>query len=302
MNRSPLVYIVILNYNGYIDTIECINSIKRIIYDNYRVVIVDNNSNDDSEKILKEKFPDYIILQTGKNLGYAAGNNIGIKYAVTNNANYICIMNNDVIVNKFFLNKLINYMDDNRNTAMVGPMLLEYKNKDIIQSTGSIINLNKGYALPLNNNKRKNQIKEGIIKCDYVSGACILVRKEIIDVIGLIPENYFLFYEETEWCLKVKQYGYDVTCVCDAEIIHKGSISINKISGLNEYFMCRSRVVFEKRNANTIQFINFCLYLIIQTAYRIAFKKQSVITVKYYMDGFFDRVSREYDFAYIAEK
>ncbi|ADK13612.1 glycosyltransferase family 2 protein [Clostridium ljungdahlii] len=301
MEIEPLVYIIILNYNGYKDTIECVNSLKKINYKNYKIVIVDNNSTDESEKILKEKFNQCIIIQTGKNLGYAGGNNVGIRYAVKNNSDYICILNNDVIVEKCFLEELVKYLYSNHNTAMVGPMICEYSNKRVIQSTGAIVNLYKGSVPSLNSGKMEDVVNQKVIKCDYIGGACILVRKEILDEIGLIPENYFLFFEETEWCLKAKKMGYDIVCYCNAKVNHKGSASINKVSGLSEYFMHRNRVVFEKRNANLIQLICFYVYLFLQTIYKIVLKKQSLNILKYYIDGLLNRVDERYSFVHIGK-
>lgn len=301
MENEPLVYIIILNYNGYKDTIECVNSLKKINYKNYNVIIVDNNSIDESEKILKEKFKQYTIIQTGENLGYAGGNNVGIRYAVKNNADYICILNNDVIVEKYFLEELVKYLYNNHNAAMVGPMICEYSNERIVQSTGAMINLYKGNVPPLNCGKTQDEINQKVIKCNYIGGACILVRKEILDEIGLIPENYFLFFEETEWCLKAKKRGYDIVCYCNAKVNHKGSASINKVSGLSEYFMHRNRVVFEKRNANLVQLICFYVYLFLQTVYIIILKKQSLNILKHYIDGLLNRVDKRYSSVHIGK-
>lgn len=301
MKNEPLVYVIILNYNGYKDTIECVNSLKKIVYKNYKIVIVDNNSTDDSEKVLKESCKECLIIQTGRNLGYAGGNNIGINYSIENESDYICILNNDVVVEQNFLNELVKHFENNDNTAMVGPMICEYSNKQIIQSTGARVNLYKGDVSPLNNGKTEEQIKQKIIKCDYVGGACILVRRDVLEDIGLIPENYFLFFEETEWCFRAREKRYDVICCCDAKVKHKGSSSMNKVSGLSEYFMHRNRIIFEKRNANLIQLICFYVYVTFETIYRIVVKKRSTKLVNYYFDGLLNKVNKKYEFAYISK-
>ena len=299
MKKTPLVYIIVLNYNGYRDTIECIESLKYISYNNYRIIIVDNYSTDGSEKVLKEKFCDCIFLQTGRNLGYAGGNNIAIEYALVNNAEYICILNNDVIVTVDFLSELVEYSEQNQDVAMVGPMICEYADDRIIQSTGAMVDLYRGKIPLINCGKTEEYITEKIVKCDFVGGACILVRKSVVDQIGLIPENYFLFFEEAEWCLKAKKIGYAIICNCNAKVKHKGSVSIKKVPGLNEYFINRNKIVFEKRNAKFIQLCLFYLYVIMQTTYRIILKKENFKIVKYYIDGALGRVNRKYAFVYI---
>ena len=244
----------------------------------------------------------YCIIQTGKNLGYAGGNNIGIKIAIENEADYICILNNDVIVERDFLEKLVKYLEKNKNTDMVGPMICEYDESNIIQSTGAMVNLFNGVITLINHGSRENEIKEKIIECDYIGGACILVRKETIDQIGLLPENYFLFFEETEWCLNAKKNGYNIICNCNAKVKHKGSASIDKVSGLSEYFMHRNRVVFEKRNANLFQLGIFYFYITLHIFYRILFKRGSSFIIKYYFDGLFNKVNEKYDFVDLPNK
>jgi GT2 family glycosyltransferase len=105
-----------------------------------------------------------------------------------------------------------------------------------------------------------------VLEVDYVAGACLLIRSELIKKIGLIPEEYFLFFEETEWCLKARRAGQKVVCVCDSLIYHKGSKSTEKVGGLQEYYMTRNQIIFEKRNAGRSQWAVFCL----QRMYRMA--------------------------------
>lgn len=299
MGDNPLVYLIVLNFNGHKDTIECVNSLKNISYKNYKIIIVDNNSTDDSEEILKEKFSEYIFIQTGKNLGYAGGNNYGINYALKHNADYICILNNDTIVSENYLSELVSYMENNINCGMIGPAILESNSEDIIQSTGGVVNLLKGDVLPINNGKALNQV-DSIINCDYVGGACILVRCEVIKKIGLIPEAYFLFFEETEWCYHAKNIGYSIICLTKSHVFHKGSISINTVLGLSEYLMERNRIVFVKRNADILTKFGFYIFLTVKIFCKCAFKNIKYIRyMKYYFHGIFNIVDKKYPFIYL---
>jgi len=302
MLSEPLVYIIILNYNGYKDTIECIHSLKDIDYKNYKIVVVDNNSVDNSIEKIKNTFNEIVVLNTGINLGYAGGNNYGIKYALENKANYICVINNDVIVDRNFLKPLVDYMENNKNVGIVGPAVCEYYDKNIVQSTGAKINLAKGNVPLINYGKKYSNItKSKVIECDYISGACLLFRKDLVNEIGYIPESYFLFYEETEWCLKVKRRGYKVVCLPNSKIYHKGSASVKNISGLSEYLGFRNRVVFVKRNANIIQKIYFYNYLFLQFLYWSIFKRKKIYIFNYYLHGFFNKIDKKYSFCYIKK-
>lgn len=284
--KKKLVAIIILNYKGLDDTIECVKSVKKIMYKNFLCAIVDNDSQDGSYEKLKEMFPEYKIIQFGENKGYAAGNNLGIKYALQEEAEYVCILNNDVIVKSDFLNVIIEYMEKNNTVGIAGPKICEYFAPEVIQSTGARIDLYKGVVPALNVGIAEEKISDEIIQCDYVGGACLIVKSEVISKIGLIPECYFLFFEETEWCLKAKRCNYDVVCISKAKIFHKGSASINKISGLSEYYFSKNQVLFEKRNASKLQFIYFTFYLLLKLTYLIIFRKKKLRSLKAVFEGF----------------
>ncbi len=289
MKNEPLVYIIILNYNGYKDTIECIRSLDHVIYNNLKVVIVDNNSNDESllqfHKLYAKR---HQIIESDRNLGYAGGMNLGVNHAMKNNAEYICILNNDVIVEKDFLTKIIGYMELHDDAGIVGPRICEYNKPDIIQSTGANINFYRGLVPHINIGKNESEVAGQIIQCDYVIGACMVIKRKVIDAIGLMPEDYFLYYEETEWCYQAKRHRYNVICYCDSKILHKGSVSIGKVSGLSRYYLHRNRVVFVKRNVNYFKFLIFLTYLLIESTYYIIFKGLESRILKMYFDGLFN--------------
>ncbi len=267
---KPLVYIIILNYNDYNDTVECINSLKNISYSNINIILIDNHSTDNSGTKLKKLYPEYHFIQTNKNLGYAGGNNLGIKHAMENFADYICIMNNDVVVEKDFLEPIIHIMEGNPVIGIAGPKICEYNNKTVIQSTGSKINLISGKVPPINAGRKSFEFTD-TLDVDYIGGACIIIKKDIIQKTGLIPEEYFLFFEETEWCLKARQQKIKVVCVCKSCVYHKGSNTIKKYKGIQAYYMMKNNFVFEKRNATILQLTIFILYKILR--YSLTFTK-----------------------------
>src|SRR3989339_346256 len=125
MNK-PLVYILILNWNGKEDTLECLSSLKKIDYPNYKTIVIDNGSTDDSVKIINKKYPKIKIIENKKNLGYAEGNNVGIRYALKNKADYVLILNNDTIVDKKFLTELVKVGESNEKVGIVGPNVYCY--------------------------------------------------------------------------------------------------------------------------------------------------------------------------------
>lgn len=296
--QMPLVYLLILNYNGYEYTCGCIESLRQITYHNYRLLIIDNDSQDGSYEKLKSDYPDVEAIRTGRNLGYAGGNNVGISYAIARGAKYVCILNNDIKVEQNFLEVLVKAMENDKNIAIAGPAVCEW-NQERVQSAGAIVNFYTAEARCLNFGEKYEEISKEIITCDYVAGACLLARASLLDEIGLIPEVYFLYFEETEWCIRTKKMGYKICCIPEARIWHMESATIGQKSDFKVYFQDRSRIVFEKRNAGKIQLIIFMLYIVAQTIYRQITKIHPTSGIGTIADGLFDRICGKYNYAYI---
>jgi len=307
-NKIIRIGLVILNYNGAQDTIDCVNScIHYLTSKNYKldIYVVDNASSDNSLQQLKNEIPEYIkIIETGRNIGYAAGNNIGIKKAVEAGADYICILNNDTIVCSDFLTPCIETINSSKDIGLVGPAIVNF-DSDTVQSTGGFINFKsiKGITRHSNEGLPVKNLKEKY-NCDYVEGACIVFQKEILDVVGYIPEAYFLFYEETEWCYQALKNGYKNICLGKVYIKHKGSVSIERVNGLSEYLLCRNQIRFVKRNINNNPtafciFIRTCLYTLATVPFRGFHRLQHI---RYYLDGWCDSIDARYPFIYITDE
>jgi GT2 family glycosyltransferase len=280
--------VIVLNFNGNEDTICCTESVKKYCTGNYnlRIYVVDNGSDIDNFKNLKRCLSSNIIcIRNDTNLGYAAGNNIGIKAALSDGCDYLCILNNDTIIFDDFLEKCINYINNNNNVGIVGPTLIDY-NSNLVQSAGAEINLITG-SQRLNYHNMPNKDLPYAISADYVGGACMVFSKKIIDLIGYLPECYFLFYEETEWCIKAKKIGLKNICLGNCQVIHRGSVSIKKINGLNEYLLERNKVQFMKRNTyNSLTYIIFLAILFLKNCAKVLIRgKKYCNYFKYDVDG-----------------
>ncbi len=255
------VYIIVLNYKNLADTVACLASLRKITYNKYRIVVVDNDSRDGSYESLKEQETDCCILQSGENRGYAAGNNIGIRYALEQGADYVCILNNDVEAEPDFLTKLVRYMESAPDVGMTGPVVYEFAERDRIQSAGFSICVGRGSTEPLLQGKTKTAInREKTAEfCDGLSGTCLLVKREVLEKAGLIPENYFLFFEEMEWCLHIRKNGYKLATVLTAAVYHKGSATLKKTGTLSRYYMARNQALFVRRNGTPLDVFTFLL-------------------------------------------
>ena len=259
--RYSKISILILNWNGKENTIECLNSLKKINYPNYEIIILDNGSKDDSVKILRQKFPEARLIGLNKNLGYAGGNNLGIKNAaLMNNAEYVLILNNDTIVNKNFLKQLVKIAESNKDTGIVCPKVYFYYKPNIIQYAGLRFDLDRGESILMGYNKKDEGQFEKEEEMDFCGGTCMLVKKEVFERIGLFDENYFAYFEDNDFGFRARKSGYKIMFAPKAEIWHKvSSSSGGKINAFKEYYMNRNRIWFMKKHANKKQLINFFL-------------------------------------------
>lgn len=244
------VYVIVLNWNGKEDTVECLESLRSTEYDNYQVVLVDNGSEDDSVKTVKENFPEVEIVETGKNLGFAGGNNVGINYAIEKGAEYVFLINNDTTVNSKYLEKLVEVAESNPQIGLAGSKIFYQQEPDTIWFAGGKINWlkNKGEHIGLNqkDSPEYNKTKE----VDYLTGCALLIKKEVIEKIGVLAEDYFLYYEDTDYSLRAKNAGYKIIYVPESVIYHKVSRSTKPGSAKYIYYHTRNGLVNAQRNGN----------------------------------------------------
>jgi GT2 family glycosyltransferase len=261
MHKVPSVKIITLNWNGLQDTREFLLSLKKISYTDYSVDVIDNNSsNDDGEK-LKCEFGGYInVVELKKNLGFAGGNNYGIRKTLEDDSKYILLINNDTVVEPDFLDILINEIEADSKIGMISPIIYFYSDPGNIWSAGGKISwlrssgFAKGY-LP----KHSDRIR----RTDFISGCCMLIRRKVIEDIGLFDESFFLYLEDADLCYRAKKKGYKIMTVSNSKIYHKvGNASKETNSLIPLYFTTRNRLYFAKKHFPKTYFIQF-LYLFI---------------------------------------
>lgn len=250
----PKVFIIILNWNGWSDTLECLASLNKVDYDNFEIILIDNGSKEKPPIIEREEFANLKINQifNEANLGFSGGNNQGIKIALEKGADYVLLLNNDTIVANDFLGKLVNQAEKDKEIGIVGPQMLFYEAPELIWFGGGRFNWlkNRGthemYKMPV-------QTKEFIKEVDYITGCCLLVKKEVIEKIGLMPEDYFLYYEDADWCLRAKRAGYKILYVSGSKIWHKVSVGLKEGSPVFTYYHIRNGLVLAKKYSGLIK-------------------------------------------------
>lgn len=223
MNES--VYIILLNYNGAQDTINCIKSI-RLNEPNlsYKIIVVDNLSTDDSVDKLKN-IDNIILIEAKENGGFAKGNNLGIKYAMEQGANYILLLNNDTEIEKNSISILLKKAKEDKAAGILGSRIMYYEDRDKINYYGGKYNWLKG--INTHEKYQENYIDDGTDYkyTEFITGCCMLIKREVIEKVGLLPEEYFMYFEDADYCMQVMEKGYKLSLCTNSIIYHKVSIS-----------------------------------------------------------------------------
>jgi len=287
--KQSLVYIVLVNWNGLEDTLECLRSLNEISYKNYKIVVVDNGSNNNQADVIKKKFPYIELIKNKRNEGFVVANNQGIKLALKNGADYILLLNNDTVVKRNFLDVLIEYAEQNRDVGILSPKIVYY-NSNIIWSMGGKISYLTGFSIMIGKGKNSENYNE-VIEPDFVSGCAMLIRNEVIEKIELLDPVYFAYYEDADYCFRVGKLGYKIKVIPESIIWHKKSASAGirgskrKISEIQAYLWARNGIIFGRKNLAGVKKI---LFLGSQFTFKLFFNLvncQNVKAIKQYLKG-----------------
>jgi GT2 family glycosyltransferase len=312
-NSLPKVSIILLNYNGFEDTIECFNSLKNITYSNYNIVIVDNNSPDDSmsklnnymienkidsvcaelneiEKLKENKY--VTLIQSGFNGGYGHGNNIGIKYALNNGSDYILVLNNDTIVENDFLEPLVQELKDDSNIGIISSQIFYEDRRNIFWENGGEFNPKNGKV----KHTSFNEVNIGQLNnnCTFLSGCCWLIPRKIFLELGLINENYFMYVEDLEFCQRVLYSKYILKVSHYSKIYHKvgSSSGGGDFTKLSAYYIARNKLIFISSKYFFGNKLIAILYILIEPL-RLIKNKQKINIVLSYIKGILSFIFRK---------
>lgn len=260
--KYPKVYIITLNWNKKEDTIECVESLKKLAYPNYKIVVVDNGSTDGSAKAIKARFPEVFLIENKKNLGYALGFNRGMKFAYKNAADYFLILNNDTVIDPKALIELVKTAETHSAIGFVSGKAYYYNDPLKLQTVGKkshpIYLVGKHIGLGEYDKGQYDEIRE----YDFIDDVFLLVKKEVYEKVGGYDENFFLHWEETDWCARVRRAGFKIFYNPKAKIWHKGLLTTSDgITSFAFFYVTRNQIPFMWRNANRWQFAVFTLEL-----------------------------------------
>jgi len=245
MKKYPLCSMVVVNYNSKAFLKNCLDSLSKQTYPNCEIIVVDNASTDDSLKIV-ENYPKIKLIKSKTNLGFAGGNNVGIRKS---RGKYVVIVDSDVVADENWINELVKVAETDKKIGVVGGkvyhLLHGKKKSNILQYAGG--NLHKFlnfylFTTKTGYNKKDLGQYEKIKETDFVYGCAFLVKRSVINEVGLMDEKYFMYGEEIDWHYRIKEMGYKIVYVPGSKIWHFGSPGVGKVSYKKTYYIQRSNI------------------------------------------------------------
>ena len=279
VTRQPRVDILLLNWNGHRDTIACLESVLALDYPDFGIIVCDNASSDDSldhisawarvatragvplrvkrlERHEAERGPvnataDLTLIQTGGNLGFAGGNNVGMAYLLQGgDCEFIWLVNNDCVVAPDSLTHLVATAVADPMIGVVGGTLLEFQYPSIVQEAGALSSSWHGMTHVLGAGQPVESLRVPG-RVDYISGACLLARCEAIRRVGMLDERYFMYMEDADWGIRMRSSGFRLVLAPDAKVWHKGGSSTGHGSAMHDYFVVKSALLLVHKHHPT---------------------------------------------------
>jgi hypothetical protein len=248
---QPTVAVILLNWNGKQDTLACLESLRQVDYADFTTIVVDNGSNDGSVPAIRSAFPAVTILETGQNLGFSGGNNVGIRYALANKFDYLLLLNNDTVVAPDILKVLIATSQTRPDAGFLGAKIYFHSQPDRLWYAGARWLPDRADCIHVGG----GQIDDGrqwadVQETDYACGCALFAQATTIRDVGLLETSFFALWEEVDWCYRARRKGYKSLFVPDAKVWHKISASFD--GGANkphyEYYYWRNRLLWMERN------------------------------------------------------
>ncbi|MGB7992891.1 glycosyltransferase family 2 protein [Methanoregula sp.] len=290
ISQNPSVFTVILNFNNYSDTLETIASVYASDYDANTLILIENSTDEQITHNIRLRFPSLEIIQNSENLGYAGGNNVGVQEAIDRGAEYIFILNNDVILEKDVITKCIDALRQSPNCAACQPLISFDNDRKKIWSAGTQL----FFGYPRLFLKGQSIIRNGAVKPPFgLVGCAIFFRVSALRDVGLFDASLFLMHEETDWCIRAKKRKFSLLVITSAVAYHKISATIGLLSREYLYYVGRNWLLVGRKNYDILNYgyilitemtIRFPYYL-----YHLA-KRGQINQIKYYLKGIIDGI------------
>jgi GT2 family glycosyltransferase len=247
-NAPAQVAIIVVTWNQRDLTLDCLASLQQQRYPNLETIVVDNGSTDGTADAVRAAYPGVVMIENGENLGFVGGNNAGLRYALQGDPEYLMLLNNDTALDPEMVNDLLAVMQADPTIGIAGPKMLYFDQPETIWCAGNRINWRTGDSLRLQAEQPDVAIQESPREVDFITGCAICLRREVIEQIGLLDSRFFIYYEETDWCVQARNRGWKILYVPQARLWHKVSATMGATSPATDYYMTRNAILFLAKN------------------------------------------------------
>lgn len=244
----PHVAVIVLTWNGQPHTMACLRSLATMGVTPTQVIVVDNGSTDGTPMAVRLQFPGVTVLENEENLGFAAANNRGIHHALARGADYIWLLNNDTVVAPDCLSALLAVAESDPKIGMVGPKIYYYDRPHRLQSAGGQISWHPFGTHLIGEGEADHGQYDQIREVDFVSGCALMAKRQAIEVTGLLDPDFFAYYEDPDWSVRMRRAGFRVVYVPQARVWHKGCMSSGSNSALRDYYNHRNQLLFVRKH------------------------------------------------------
>ena len=248
--KSPSIQVITVNYNGYADTIECLDSLRAQVGVNCRPLVIDNASHDGSVAHIKAAHPDVEIIETKSNLGFCGGNNVGIRHALEAGYDYLFLVNNDTELEPDCLQNLLRCAESHPDAAVIAPAMYGFYDRTEPWFIGSSLDMHRGIATAFHGENAKLPDAQTPFEIPWSTGCAMLIPAAKMREIGGFDERYFCYYEDVDWSLRARQLGYTCVLCPSAVLYHKEGRTANKNLPKKEYYYARNVLLCFSKNTN----------------------------------------------------
>ena len=244
---KPRVAIIVLNWNGKEDTEKCLDSLEKITFPNKEILLIDNGSTDGSQEFFRMEFPDIRLIETKCNLGYAGGNNVGLEIGLKEEFDFFFVLNNDTVVDPKIVKAFLAGFSD-KGIGILGGKIYRMDDPKRLDHLGGRWNRKKIDFDYVGYREMDGEEWTSPLELDYVTGAAMMIRREVLEKVGLFDPRFFLFWEESDLCFRARRAGFLVKTCPEAKVWHKISASFTGGKPHAAYFLWRNRLLWIERN------------------------------------------------------
>ncbi|MDA8100286.1 MAG: glycosyltransferase family 2 protein [Nitrospiraceae bacterium] len=255
---APKVAVIVLNWNGLEDTAACLESLAKVAYKPVEIIVVDNGSIDGSQRFLRENYPWATLIETGQNLGFTGGNNVGIRHALERGVDYILLLNNDTVVAHDFLDALVKTAVRRPDVGILNPKIYYFDPPEMIWYAGGELSLYRGISKHFGFRQIDHGQFDSEQEVTFVTGCAFFIKREVVEAIGLLDDYFFCYSEDADWTIRTRKAGYKGFYVPSSRIWHKVGGSVQ--SAKSDFVMrmgTRNALYLVWKHTSKYQFIVF---------------------------------------------